>query len=112
MAKFIVTYDVCVGDIVTIHTNDGSYQNGVVQDISQLPDVFVEGFADGKYTRWRVGVESLEFNHSREESGVTTKIKFGEDESVEFVHGGNLGTKDFEKLEYRKLGKDFNLKRK
>ena len=48
MGKFIIEYNIFLGDTVRFELSDGIYQMGIVQDISQLPDVFVEGFnSDG-----------------------------------------------------------------
>lgn len=114
MAKFIIEYNIHLGDKVafTEHgvTADGipydEVQLGYVQDISQLPDVFVEGFSNRnhKYTHWRKDIKYLDIICSEyTEAGKFTKLEFEKDENVEFVHKGDLGTKEFDELIYRKL---------
>ena len=115
MAKFTVEYTIHVGDKVSFieHgvTADGmmydEVQMGTVQDISQLPDVFVEGFrnSDNRYTRWKKDICNLHFHYSEhEEYGRWTNVEIGKDEFVEFVHDGDVGTREFDSLKYRKLG--------
>jgi hypothetical protein len=114
MAKFTIEYNIHVGDMVSFieHgvTADGrmydEVQHGIVQDISQLPDVFVEGFcnSDNRYTRWRKDISNLHFHDSKyEDYGKRTNVEIGKDEFVEFIHKGNVGTKEFDSLKYRKL---------
>ena len=114
MAKFTIEYNIHLGDKVAFieHgvTSDGveydEIQLGYVQDISQLPDVFVEGFSNrnGKYTRWRKDIKNLDLIHSEhDDSGKSTKLEFEKNEDVEFVHKGDPGTKEFDELVYRKL---------
>lgn len=94
MARLVVEYDVCPGDAVRFGMpGDGTVHEGVVQDISQLPDVFVEGWdADGRCTRWRVGVDTLDFTPCvRWDAGRSCRTVFREDEPVEFVHGEDGG---------------------
>lgn len=115
MAKFTVEYNIHVGDRVSFieHgvTGDGimydEVQFGTVQDISQLPDVFVEGFrnSDNQYTRWKKDVCNLHFHYSEhDDAGKWTNTEIGKDEYVEFVHKGNPNTKEFYDLLYRKNG--------
>jgi hypothetical protein len=104
MAKYIIEYNVCVGDEVRFERMDGIFQYGVVQDVSCLPDVFVEGFDMGEYKRWRIGVDKLDFyNSSRQDAGEVVRVEISRDENVEFVHCGDVGTDDFGKLKYRKM---------
>jgi hypothetical protein len=99
MAKYIIEYDIYIGDSVRFLNGD-LYQYGIVQDISQMPDIWVEGFEDGKYKRWCRGIESLEFISSDHDSGVSTKGEVTEGEEIEFVHEGDVGTPGFKKLIY------------
>ena len=115
MAKYIIEYDVCLGDEVRFKKTDGNFQYGIVQDVSQLPDVFVEGFDEGEYKRWRIGVDRLDFYSysSRREAGGWSRLEIDRNENVEFVHIGDVGTEDFGKLKYTKMkdyGKDRNIK--
>lgn len=88
MAKFIIEYNIFLGDAVRFELYDGFYQMGIVQDISQLPDVFIEGYnSDGVYTRWRRGVDSLEVIDGNDFSGKNTWVEIEPSEGVEFVHG-------------------------
>ena len=116
MAKFTVEYTVHVGDKVSFieHgvTADGmmydEVQMGTVQDISQLPDVFVEGFrnSDHQYTRWKKDICKLHFKHSEyEEYGPSFKIEFEKNEPLEFVHKGDVDTKEFYDIEYIRYAK-------
>ncbi len=114
MAKYIIEYDVRVGDEVRFKRTDGFFQFGIVQDVSQLPDVFVEGFDLGEYKRWRIGVDKLDFyNPSRQKEGGWSRVEIPRNENVEFVHCGDVGTDDFGKLKYTKMkdyGKDWGRK--
>ena len=88
MAKFIIMYNIFLEDRVRFKKSDGTYQEGLVQDISQLPDVFVEGFENGEYKRWRQGIDSLELIYSKTDlSGKTSEVKFDSGEGIEFIHG-------------------------
>ena len=112
MAKYIIEYDVRLGDDVRFKRTDGFFQYGVVQDVSQLPDVFVEGFDMGEYKRWRIGVGKLDFyNPSRQEEGVCDRVEIPRDENVEFVHIGDVGTEGFGKLKYTKM-KDYGKQKR
>ena len=115
MAKFTVEYTIHVGDKVSFieHgvTADGmmydEVQMGTVQDISQLPDVFVEGFrnSDNRYTRWKKDICNLHFHYSEhDEYGGRTNVEIGKDEFVEFVHKGDVNTKEFYERIYRRNG--------
>ena len=89
MAKFIIEYNIHLGDVVRFKQYE-VWQEGVVQDISQLPDVFVEGTdnATGMYKRWRRGIDSLELVHSEhDDAGEWSSVEIGDNEGVEFVHG-------------------------
>lgn len=99
MAKFIIEHEIHIGDSVRFHNGDG-YQYGIVQDISQMPDIWVEGFEDGKYKRWCRGINSLEVMYSDFDSGTKYVIVIDEGEPIEFVHGGNVDTKEFGELIY------------
>lgn len=101
MAKFAVEYEIHLGDIVRFEKSDGTSQQGVVQDVSQIPDIFVEGFDGGEYKRWRLGIDSLEVLYSKGDlSGKSTRVEIGSKEPVEFVHKGDVGTKEFDELIY------------
>lgn len=47
MAKFIIEYEYKVGEQVEF-TVCGKRMEGIVQDVSQMPDVYVERWEDGK----------------------------------------------------------------
>lgn len=100
MAKYIVEYEIHIGDSVRFY-NGGKYQYGIVQDISQIPDIWVEGFEDSKYKRWCLGINSLEVISSEHDSGVHDKKVFEEHEAFDFVHKGDVGTPEFKELIYR-----------
>ena len=108
MAKFIVEYNIHVGDKVSFiihHVDHDEVQMGTVQDISQIPDVFVEGFrnSDHQYTRWKKDIRNLHFHYSIcEEYGPSFKIEFEKKEPLEFVHKGDVDTKEFYDIEYIK----------
>lgn len=97
MAKFIIEYDVNVGDRVSVYFR-GEVFEGFVQDVSQMPDVFVE-FVDGSgiYRRMRLGVDSLTGLDKYFES---SRVEIGDDEYVEMLHGGNLGEDGFKDLSF------------
>ena len=99
MAKYIVEYEIHVGDGVRFRNIDG-YQYGTVQDISQMPDIWVEGFEDGKYKRWCRGIDSLEVISSKHDSGVSTRVEIMAGEAKEFVHKGDVGTPEYKELIY------------
>lgn len=109
MAKFSIEYTIHLGDRVCFNVRDDEHmcdriQTGTVQDISHLPDVFVEGFdilRGGKYTRWKKDIGKLDILASNyEDAGTNTSMNFGDDEEVEFVHKGDIGTKEFDEIEY------------
>lgn len=110
MAKFTVVHTIHVGDRVSFIDHHGDHdevQMGIVQDISQLPDVFVEGFcnSDNRYTRWRKDIDNLTIHDSEyEDYGRHYTSEFEKDERVEFIHDGDVGTREFYNLKYRKLG--------
>ena len=62
MAKFIIEYDVRIGDSVRFEDPDGQMIYGVVQDVSQLPDVSVECMVDGEHKRYHLGIDKLDFS--------------------------------------------------
>ena len=101
MAKYIVEYEIHVGDTVAFETDPSKpCQRGIVQDISHIPDIWVEGFEDGKYKRWCRGIDSLEVMHSDFDSGTKYVNVVDEGEPIDFVHGGDVDTKEFEELIY------------
>lgn len=99
MAKYIIEYDIHIGDSVRFLNGDG-YQYGIVQDISHIPEIWVEGFENGKYKRWCHGIDSLEFISSDHDSGVITKVEITEGEAIEFVHEGDVDTAEYNQLKY------------
>lgn len=102
MAKFVIEYNIHLGDIVRFKQYE-VWQEGIVQDISQLPDVFVEGAdnATGLYNRWRIGIDSLELIYSEhDDSGKWSSVEIDDNENVEFVHKGDVGTPEFNEIEY------------
>ena len=102
MARFIKEYNIHLCDVVRFE-QDGIYQEGIVQDISQLPDVFVEGFDNktGEYKRWRKDIERNEWMISKSDNyGICSRVEFDDGEIVEFVHKGDVGTPEFSEIEY------------
>ena len=99
MAKFIIEYDVNVGDRVSVYFRGGVY-DGFVQDVTQMPDVFVE-FVDesGIYRRIRVGVDSLT-GTGIDKNFESSRVEIWDDEYVEMLHGGNLGEDGFNDLSF------------
>ena len=97
MAKFIIEYEVNVGDRVSVYFR-GKLFEGFVQDVTQMPDVFVE-FIDGSgiYRRERLGVDSLTGIDKDFES---SRVEIGDDEYVEMLHGGNIGEDGFKDLSF------------
>ena len=97
MAKFIIEYDVNVGDRVAVPFQ-GKVFEAFVQDVTQMPDVFVE-FVDysGVYRRMRVGVDTLT---GLDKSFESSRVEIGDDEYVEMLHGGNFGEEGFEDLSF------------
>lgn len=90
MAKFVIGYNIYLGDRVRFTLSNGLSQEGIVQDISQLPDVFVEGndMETGEYKRWRKGIDSLKLIYSEhDDAGEWCDCEIGDNEGVEFVHG-------------------------
>lgn len=63
-----------------------------MQDVSQIPDIFVEGYNDdNKYTRWKFGIDSLEVVFSdHDDSGKYFSSEIAKEEPIEFVHGENF----------------------
>lgn len=106
MAKFFVEYTIHLGDKVSfiVHRNGYEYvQFGIVQDISQMPDIFVEGFDNEtrRYTRWKRDIMNLTMVDSNyKDAGKSHKWEFEENEELEFVHKGNPGTREFNEIEY------------
>lgn len=102
MARFIKEYNIHLADAVRFE-QDGMYQEGIVQDISQLPDVFVEGFDNktGEYKHWRKDIERIEWIYSKSDDyGQGSRVEFDDGENVEFVHKGDVGTPEFNEIEY------------
>ena len=91
MAKFKIEYNVYIGDIVVFNDN-GVKRQGTVQDVSQIPDIFVEGFNDdNEYTRWKLGINSIEVIFSEhDDSGKYFSSEIAKGEPIEFVHGENF----------------------
>ena len=106
MAKYIIEYNIHIEDQVRFLKDNEMYQYGVVQDISQLPDVFVEGFELGEYKRWRIGIDNLEFIDI-DDFGRSIKACYENNEHVEFVHGGLPGTPEYHEIKYRGLNEEF-----
>lgn len=106
MAKFSVEYTIHLGDKVSFIDHRDGYdvvQFGIVQDISQIPDIFVEGFrvGTGEYTRWKRDIMHLDMVDSKyEDAGKSHVTEFEKDEEVEFVHKGDVGTPEFDEIEY------------
>ena len=101
MAKFVIEYEIHVGDVVRFDNGGEFLQEGIVQDISQIPDIFVEGFEGGVYKRWRRGIGELEILWSEhDEYGSTNSVTIGDKEPVEFVHGGQVGEESFKERIY------------
>ena len=105
MAKFVIEYNIHLGDTVYFNIHRDGYddiQTGVVQDISQLPDVFVEGFdKNHQYTRWRIGIDSLNISYSKHDNaGTSSHVSFEENEPMEFVHKSDVGTSEFDEITY------------
>ena len=106
MAKFIIEYEVNLGDRVWFTVN-GEKRLGTVQDVSQMPDVFIEGFDQGEYKRWRVGVDSIE---GLDVTIQSSRVEIETQEPVEFVHVGNVGTPEWNNKMYRTFGSyDFKV---
>lgn len=99
MAKYIIEYGIHIGDGVRFR-NGNEYQYGIVQDISQIPDIWVEGFEDGKYKRWCRGIDSLEILGGNHDSGTSSKILIEDGEAIEFAHEGDVDTAEFNQLKY------------
>lgn len=91
MASFIVKYNIYIGDTVAFN-DDGIRRQGIVQDISHISDIFVEGYNNkNEYTRWKLGINSLEVIYSdHEDAGKWFDFEIGKKEPVEFVHGKNF----------------------
>lgn len=87
MAKFEVTYNVQVGDLVRFRTLSKGIEEGRVQCISELPDVFVEVNPpyDTEYKRYRIGVDMIIFNYTRDD-WKELDYSFEDDEPIEFVY--------------------------
>lgn len=106
MAKFSVEYTIHLHDKVSfiVHRNGYEYvQFGIVQDISQMPDIFVEGFDNEtrQYTRWKRDIMNLTMVDSNyEDAGKSYKWEFEKKEELEFVHKGDPGTPEFKEIEY------------
>lgn len=106
MAKFSVEYTIHLGDKVSfiVHRDGYEYvQFGIVQDISQMPDIFVEGFDNEtrRYIRWKRDIMNLTtVDSDYEDAGKSHKWEFGENEELEFVHKGDPGTPEFNEIEY------------
>lgn len=99
MAKYIIEYEIHVGNSVLFHNGD-KYQFGIVQDITQMPDIWVEGFEDGKYKRWCLGLDSLEIISGELDSGTRVKVEIAKGEAKYFVHKGDVETPEFKELIY------------
>ena len=103
MAKYIIEREIHIGDLVTFIGGDGLRRVGEVQDISQLPDVFIEGFENLKYTRWRIGIERIEeLRRSDINQGdfISHRVEIEKGEAIERVRGGDVGTPEFNELIY------------
>jgi hypothetical protein len=86
MAKFIIEYDVRIGDSVRFEDPDGQLIYGAVQDVSQLPEVSVESMDDGEYKRHRLSIDKLDFSPAASyDAGKTVKLNIDKNEPVEFI---------------------------
>lgn len=102
MATFKLEYTYYIGDIVDFKVN-GVQHRGIVECVSELPDIFVECTDDGTYKRYRVGIDSLELVFSEHDnSGIWSNGAFDIGEKIEFVRGGELGTPEFNEIIYTK----------
>ena len=115
MAKFIIEYDVRIGDSVRFEGPDGQLIYGVVQDVSQLPEVSVESMDDGEYKRHRLSIDKLDFSSAASyDAGRSSKCYFDDDEPVEFIRvkGSGFmcrkrGETDFEEMTAEEFSNHF-----
>ena len=107
MARFVITHEIRIGDYVKFSQGrpgiDRRQLTGIVQDITEMPDIWVEGFDEGCYKRWRIGIDKLEVICSDNESGTYTECIYDKDEPVAFVHAGEFGTSEFSTLIYTRM---------
>ena len=105
MAVYREEWRIYVGDLVAFEDSEGVRKYGRVQDISHLPDVWVELVDGGIYKRYCMGVNKFEVIDSEyDDSGRWSSGEIGKDEVVEFIHKGDLGTEGFGELVYFKSG--------
>lgn len=107
MARFVITHEIHVGDLVKFSQGrpgvDWRQLTGIVQDITEMLDIWVEGLDEGCYKRWRIGIDKLEVMCSDNESGIYYECAYDKDEPVAFVHAGELGTSEFSTLIYTQI---------
>lgn len=97
MAKYIIEYNIHIGDRAWFD-NNGIRMLGTVQDISQLPDVWLEGYDQGEYKRWCRGINSIDIDFSDHDTyGKYEWADYEKHESVEFVYD------DYNNRKYRSL---------
>lgn len=90
MAKFTKTYNIELGDRVEFkRNNDAIIERGVVQDISDFPDIWVEiGVPNTiypEYKRYKIPVYLITNNIDNCDWFISD-VKFKKDEPLEFVY--------------------------
>ena len=90
MAKFTKTYNIELGDRVEFkRSNDAIIERGVVQDISDFPEIWVEiGVPNTiypEYKRYKIPVYLITNNIDKCDWCISD-VKFKKDEPLEFVY--------------------------
>ena len=95
MAKFTKTYNIELGDRVEFkRSNDAIIERGVVQDISDFPDIWVEMWVPNtihpeykryEYKRYKIPVYLITNNIDNCDWCISD-VKFKKDEPLEFVY--------------------------
>ena len=90
MAKFTKTYNIELGDRVEFkRSNDAIIERGVVQDISDFPDIWVETGEPNtiypEYKRYKIPVYLITNNIDNCYWRISD-VKFKKDEPLEFVY--------------------------
>ena len=97
--RFTINYTYHLGDVVEFTVN-GQTHVGKIQNLNEIPDVWVESTDDGTYRRYRLDVTGLKLAFSSyDDSGISYDVEYDKGEPLEFVHKGEYPTSEYNEIE-------------
>lgn len=97
MAKFVKTVEINVGDEVDFSIEHKKIIHGVVQSITEFPEIFVETGDPHKkwpaYNRYRISVDQIVEVCNKYDGFVEYSTSFEDNEPLEFVYDENYNRK-------------------